>query len=533
MSLSSLKLEQMMFGGKRISLHLLTCLLMIGISTPANAQSHQVVKKPETDPMSQKTWWNDKKIHINGLTITPGGFVAMEGLWRSRNIMSDIGSNFAAIPTLNLPQAYMRELRFSARQSRLSALAEGEINPNTLISGYVEADFLGNGSGNSNESNSFDLRIRNFYTDIDWNQSGWHLLAGQNWSLVTTNNDGITPRNELIPPTIDAQYIPGFVWKRQAQLRLTKNFGKQIWAAVSVENPQTTFGGSPVCLPTPGGVGSVFDGIKNIFCIAPGTGTLPSVNNFSFNHVPDVVGKLAFQANIHGHKTHLDVFGLYRDFYDRVYTTTNVNTNKDTSGYGGGVGAFLEILPKVLDLQGNILIGRGIGSYAAGLLPDVTFASDGSLQPIQEIAFMAGATVHATSALDVYVFGGEERQKAAFFFSPLPANNFFGLGVPNANNSGCNIEGGICEGNTKVLWQMDIGAWDKLYEGVYGQLKAGLQYSYTKKILFPGTDVQKAGVPTGVFVGGNTDDHMVFFSIRYDPFSVVNSVSPVNGLLGK
>lgn len=506
-----------LFSLKPLSKMLFASCILVGVSTPINAETEKNAKEPPKEAVNKKTW-SDKKIHLGQVTITPGGFFAGEGVWRSRNIMTDMGSNFAAIPTLNLPQAYMKEFRLSARQSRLSALAEGNIDPQTLLSGYVETDFLGNGSGNSNESNSFDLRIRQFYASVDWTQPGWHLLAGQAWTLMTLNNDGITPRHEVLPPTIDAQYLVGFIWKRQPQVRVTKNFGQRFWAAVSVENAQTLFGGTPACIPAPVGVGPAFNGISNIFCNAPGTQFLPVANFFSFNQVPDVVGKVAYQDTLNNHKVHLEVFGIYRDFYDRVYYTDGTKTSINTTGYGAGVGTFIEIIPKKLDIQGSALLGSGIGSYSSGVLPDVTFAQNGSLKPIDEFTIMAGITAHITRALDIYVFGGKEQQKATYFYSPPPTNNFFGLGIPDANNSGCSTEGGVCAGNTKELWQITTGLWDKIYEGAYGQFRAGLQYSYTKKILFPGTGAHEGGIPVGKAVGGQTNDNMVFFSLRYFPF---------------
>ncbi|WP_419418730.1 hypothetical protein ACNVED_09225 [Legionella sp. D16C41] len=473
---------------------------------------------PKQTLTSKPTVLTNKKIYLGGITLTPGGFFALEGVWRSRNITSDIGSNFAAIPTLNLPQAYLHEFRLSARQSRLSLLAEGSVNSETLLSGYVETDFLGNGSGNSNESNSFDLRIRQFYANIDWKTSGWHILGGQAWSLITTFTQGIKARSEATPPTIDAQYVVGFAWKRQPQLRLTKNFGEKIWLAISAENPQTTFGGTPIC--TPLGTGAVFGAISNIFCSAPGIATLPSVNNFSFNQVPDVIGKLAFDSQLGGIKLHLESFGLYRQFYDRVYLNHNtIRHNITTNSYGGGFGGVIEVFPQLFDIQGNFLSGKGIGSYLAGLLPDVTFRSDGGLAPIQETGFMVGGTLHITPALDLYIFGGKEVQQAKFFYAAIP-NNFFGLGIPNANNIGCNFETGICNGHIRELWQISGGFWDKAYDGAYGQLKVGLQYSYTEKILFSGTGAHVGPVIRGKLIGGKTNEQMVFFSLRYFPFSV-------------
>lgn len=469
----------------------------------------------------------DKKLHLNGITITPGGFFAGEGVWRSRNLQSDIGSSFIGIPLGTSPLYYMSEARLSGRQSRISFLVEGQVNPATLLSGYTEADFLGNGSGNSNESNSFDLRIRAFYAHLDQTDWGFHLLAGQNWSLATTNArnfKGATPRGEIIPPTIDAQYITGFVWKRQPQFRFTKDFGEQVWAAVSIENPQTTFGPFPaagtIAVPA-------YNNVIQITNVFPGQGTLPP-SNFSINHVPDVIGKIAFEPTIYGHKVHVEGVGLYRQFYDQVQYTNLYNVNIETEGWGFGGGGIVEVLPSVLDVQANVLAGHGIGSYASGQLPDVTYDYRGALVGIPEVVFSAGANFHATKALDIYVFGGAEREKSRFFMatSGTRIGQFFGYGTPTANNSGCWINnfGANCTANARKLWQINVGLWDKLYSGAYGELRGGLQYSYTVKELFRGLGTPAVGTTsTSVFLpaglGYRTNDSMIFASLRYYPFA--------------
>ena len=43
----------------------------------------------------------DKKLQFGALTITPGGFIAMESVSRTRDLQSDILSSFNAIPTNN------------------------------------------------------------------------------------------------------------------------------------------------------------------------------------------------------------------------------------------------------------------------------------------------------------------------------------------------------------------------------------------------------------------------------------------------
>lgn len=98
-------------------------------------------------------------IHYKGLTLTPGGYFAAEALWREKSEAADIGSSFNAIPFSGTTSAALSEFRGSARQSRLALGVAGKAGA-TNLSGYWESDFLSAGvSSNSNESNSYTLRI--------------------------------------------------------------------------------------------------------------------------------------------------------------------------------------------------------------------------------------------------------------------------------------------------------------------------------------------------------------------------------------
>ncbi len=180
-----------------------------------------------------------------GLTITPGGFFALEGLYRNHNMESDIDTPFNSIPFANNKIGHTSETRLSERQSRLSLLVQGNVDPVTSLSGYAEFDFLGAAqTANSNESNSFQPRVRHLYATIDRSDWGLHVLAGQTWSLATLSSQGMVPRKEQIPLTIDAQYVVGFTWTRTPELRIVKDFGPAFSVGVSAENSATTFSGS-------------------------------------------------------------------------------------------------------------------------------------------------------------------------------------------------------------------------------------------------------------------------------------------------
>lgn len=437
------------------------------------------------------------------VSVTLGGFLAMESVYRSRSETADIGSSYNGVPFANQPTAHMSELRGTARQSRLTLLAQGDVDNDTHLAGYYEMDFLGGAqTANSNESNSFNLRIRNIYATVDWDSLGLEVLAGQNWSLATASTKGITPRNELVPATIEAQYVVGFNWARQPQLRIVKNWNKEFWIAASVENPQTTF--------APNSAAATGIGVTNVHL---GGSLLNNTNNFSLNHIPDIIGKVAWEPVIGGSQPlHMEVLGLYRSFYDRI-NVAGVNAaglpagvhNSDTSG--GGVGGTITwaAIPKVIDLQATALTGSGIGRYGSGQLPDVTLRPDGTLAPAQETTFLGGITWHATPMLDLYGYGGQEQQQRKVFLTGLTVT---GIGSPTLNLSGCLVEGGACSPNLQTENQLTAGLWWRAYQGKYGSFRVGAQYSYTHLTAFSGAGGVK---PT-------TDDSMVFTSIRYYPF---------------
>jgi multidrug efflux pump subunit AcrA (membrane-fusion protein) len=453
---------------------------------PATVKADVAAAAPKTD-----------KLYIKGVAVTLGGFVAAESIFRTKGETADMASSFSAIPFPNsTPAGHTNESRLSARQSRITLMAQGDVTQTIHLTGYGEVDFLGAAqTANSNETNSYTPRIRVLYNTIDWDTDfgGVHLLAGQNWSLATMNTVGITPRTEQPPLSIDAQYVPGFVFTRQPQVRFTVDADKTFWVAVSAENPQTTFSNNSKYLP----------GISLATSAAAGSG-FNSANTLSLNRVPDLIGKVAVDKEIEGHKVHAEVFGIYRDFDARL-DDAGVYSNESTSGGGGGGGFIVGVIPGLLDVQASGLWGKGIGRYGAGQLPDVTVSYDGTIHPINEWDLLVGGTLHLTKSLDIYAYGGEEREQAMPFTSGTIYN---GLGNVNYDNTGCDTEGASnCSGNTHYVDQITAGFWHRPYVGKFGRIQWGVQYSHTERAAFDG----KGAAPV-------THDDMVFTSIRYYPF---------------
>ena len=489
----------------------------------------------------------NKQFQFGAITITPGGFFAADSIFRSRTTQSDINTAWNSIPTSNNGLAHVNEQKFSSRATRFALLAESQITPSTVVAGYGEFDLQGAGTtSNNNQSFSYVPRVRNLYATADFNDYGFHLLAGQNWSLVTLNSKGITPRNEVTPPSIDAGYVPGFEYTRAPQIRITKDFDQKLWLSLEAEASATEGLNNGLCgnvvsnnstaATTAMGIAATPAlGIAGGNCLAVGTGgnfgQQGDQTQYSLNKVPDVIGKVAYEAIYGERDIHLEAFGLYRDFLDNVNygtaaaTSTFANpggyqasSNHNTSGYGVGAGLIVPVLPRKLDFQASGLIGRGIGRYTASQLPDATVDGNGAIKPLGGAAALVGAIVHVTPSIDLYAFGGIEQVDRQF--SSNGAGGLVGYGAPGGvNNYGCNVEGGTCQGATHRIFQVTGGMWDKLYRGSFGELRVGVQYSFTQRDLFAATtNANGIGTTTAPLVSAKTSEHIFETSLRYYPF---------------
>jgi hypothetical protein len=411
------------------------------------------------------------------------------------------------------------EFKASARQTRFALLVEGNVSPGIVGSGYIEGDFLGVGTGsNNNATNSYVPRLRHAYLNVDLAESGFHILAGQAWSLVGENSKGITPRNEVGMITIENQPTPGLVSARQVQLRLTKDFDKKLWLSVSAEESATTFGSGCGAIVSNTGAAvaptTVVNG-QTVTCQAGGVNGYAQggeTTPYSLNQAPDIIGKIAYEARVADRDVHLETFGLYRNYLDRVNYTNGTNVSQSTNSFAIGGGIVATIIPQRLDMIATGLIGKGIGRYGASGLGDATLAANGAVAPLRGADFFGGFVFHATDKIDLYSYGGFEKLYAKY--SATAPGVYVGYGAPNAVDTGCYIEGSTaCAGNTHLVWQVNGGIWDKIYQGPFGYVRAGLQYTYVKRDLFAST----AG-PGGSRITPSGDDHIFYTSLRYYPF---------------
>ncbi len=269
--------------------------LALGIIPAGTAFAQQSSSATETPPGGPgRAYPNNPGIALGPVTLTFGGFTELAGIYRNRNETSDVGSDFnGGIPYLASPQSQTSEFRLSARQSRFSLLAQGAPAGGIRAEAYLETDFLSSGStSNSRESNSYTLRMRQFYGRFttDW---GLDVLAGQNWSFLVLENKGMKPRDEDVPLTIDAQYVVGYNWTRNPQLRVVEHFSPAFSLGLSIERPQTVTGnGGITCAGLPSGTSCVPASV-NYQNSGDAAGLENPDTTYTTDIAPDVIVKMA------------------------------------------------------------------------------------------------------------------------------------------------------------------------------------------------------------------------------------------------
>jgi hypothetical protein len=432
-------------------------------------------------------------IRFRGITLTPGGFLDVTGIYRTHNQNADAVSTFGGIPFSGSANSQLSEFRATGRATRLSLLAEGKIN-DWKASGYAEVDFEGAApTANELESNSFNPRARQLWAQLQFN-NGLSVAGGQTWSLLTTSRKGLELRQEFVPMTIDLQYVVGYNWARQASIRVTKKFGDKTWAAFAVENPETS-------LSVTNPPANVFGFNTSSNATSPASAftlsNTPGANGISTDLAPDLVGKVVFEPGW----GHYEVKAIGRFFRDRFNSNNNY-----TAGGGGGIAAILPASKK-LDVIAEGLAGTGIGRYASGLGPDVTLRPDATIVPIRTLQTMAGLEWHPTPRWDWYFYGGDEYYSRTAYINAAGAG--VGYGSPLNNNSGCQLETPAanqpCQAQTRNLWQLQPGFWYRFYKGDAGTVAMGMSYSYTSRETWPGlNDLQPKGI-----------ENIVMTSFRY------------------
>ncbi len=475
---------------------------------PAASPASAIVTIPPNDRDASGTpFYNPKKpngsFSLGGVTVTLGGFAELDGIYRSANESRGTATSYTGIPFPNTADGHMSELRLTAQQTRMSMLAQGNATDKILVSGYVEADFQNDsGTANSTQTDSYTPRLRQAYAQVDDLADGLHLDAGQIWTLATSFKSGLIPRAEVAPLTIDTQYLPGYVFARVPEIRLTKDFGGKYWLAVAADDPQTVIGGTAPSLSG-----------ESVVTTLPllGAGGLNPTQAYTYSVAPDIIAKAAADTFL----GHYEVFGVARWFSDRTEYTTAANVGKDDTftSTGGGIGAsaYVPLLPGRLEFTGNVMYGDGIGRYGAGGLPDVTYKANGELTPLREVMGTVGLVGHPTPAFDVYGYAGIDQVEKN---ESLNGKTLVGYGPGIGSNAGCDTEDSgafspalTCNANNRQLAELTAGFWWRFLQGSYGTVQAGAQYGFVERTTFDTTGGSKTA-----------PENLVYTGFRYTPF---------------
>ena len=473
----------------------------------SNQASLATTVSDETTKMKKEIFTPDG-IHFKGAVISfTGSFIAAETVNRTTATGGGLNTAFTGIPLQNSDASQMSEFQGTGRQSRLAIKGTSKL-PNWVFAGYYEADWLGTGiTSNNNQSNSYVLRQRQMWADAKMN-NGWDFSGGQGWTLAAETTQGLTRGSEILPATIDPQYEAGFVWTRQYSFRVSKDINRSLFLGASLENAEI-LNPAGQNLPSNYVFGST----------GTGGGLLNPTANYSFNYSPDFVVKMALEPGW----GHWELFGIERNFRDRIYPTgaSAYNDVKNGAGVGGGFRGPLFDKKVTVGLKG--LWGQGVGRYGSSTIADVTIRPDGTFSPLHGFSALSTVELNPTPRLNVYLnYGGDYIGRDWTLNS---AGQEVGYGTYTANMAGCATEtntssagasGGAqiapagCTANNKDVQEFTAGYWFNIHNSPAGRLRQGIQYSWIRRDLWSG-----AGGSTNPGGGAHGDDNMIFTSFRY------------------
>ena len=481
----------------------------------ANAQQQPQLSMDSSSPLSITQTGVDSLppvFRIGGVSVRLGGFIDFSNIYRSKNLTSGPATSWGSFPYANSPNAHTGEYRPSAQLTRLSVLLQGTPTDHQVLSAYIETDFGGAaGTANSYQTNSYTPRIRQAYMTYSDTKWGFHVLAGQAWSLTTGYTQGLLSRHEQLPPVVDNNQIPGIVFTRVPQIRFIKDFGRKWWVGLSIEAPQVAFAESDGMLDD-GTLqpGAGMRGGTDVLYNNAGTGMLNPNAKYSMDVAPDLVLKGALDTRL----AHYEVYGLAR-WFKALEKAYNTNSIRERISFAGGVGGDITVhaIPKYLQVTGNVLAGKGIGRYGPSMISDATFKADGTPAPIPELIGSLGLIGHPTDNVLLYLYGGIETAGRRSYRG-LDGRQY-GYGVSDLDLASCDIEQittSTCNAQTRTVADMTVGGWWHMLQGRYGAVMTGVQYTYVQKIAFSGTN--GAGGRIDPKTGGNT----IYVTFRYLPF---------------
>ena len=335
------------------------------------------------------------------------GFVELDGMQDSTQSFNDLASNQALARPGTFEGQHARNTA-SVRNTRLGFKLTTPEYHRMQASGILETDFFGNepSVASSSEGSFFTspvLRIRHAFLKL---QTPYvDLLMGQSWQVF-----GWQPY--FHPNTVDLQGVPGQVYSRTPQIRLSHLFHTtpaDVEVAAAAARPVQRDSGVP---DGQAGLRVAANDWKGLHTLGGAVTTLDSA----------MVG----------------VSGVVRRFQLGAPGTTGATANAELSpginhsatGWGVSVDGFIPIIPasatargNSLSLNGSWVRGAGVADMYTGLsfgVPSVSAGSNvdpglvvqqgsGALDAVESRSWLLGAQYYLPGAGNVWVAGNYSR----------------------------------------------------------------------------------------------------------------------------
>ena len=468
--------------------------------TPPSANPSDVSPEIHPDVVSSVTRSADQQgetdqkpaagsIKLGDATLTPGGFVDFENIYRTTNTQSNIATNFAAIPFSNTAQGNVTELRTTAQFSRLSMKLEDNFRGVDLV-GYVEGDFSGNSAPNVYQSvNGLTNRLRLYFGYA--RHGKWEILGGQTWSWLTPNRTGIgpMPSDLAISYNEDQNLAVGVPYTRAAEFRVAYHLNEHWAMGVGIED-SNQYIGNYVALPAGfSAIGTQFDN---------------NANAGAANLMPDIIAKTTYDTELAGRHFHAELTGFVTGAHATAIPSGSTAYNSH-SAYGGGgqLATNYELIRNKLVVLANVYWSDGGAHYLVGTGPELVVRPDVSgnnigLSMVHAGAGSAGLEWRASEKQAFAVYYGADYYGRNFFTDTTNTTNpnaIIGYGGPTSPNT-----------NNRAIQQITFDWLLTFWKSErHGALQYYTQYSYlTRAPWFVAPDEPK-----------NAHLSMVYAGVRY------------------
>jgi hypothetical protein len=484
---------------------------------PATVAPATVSDAPQ-DASNGKEKESPLSFKIGGAEFTPGGWIDFGAIYRNVNIGNGLATTFGTIPFNNTVADHVHDLRLTAQYSRISLKVTSKYGANDMT-GYVEADFLGNDANNVFVStNSHTNRLRHAWFDLRHNK--WEVMAGQSWSWLAPNRQGLSPNNADVAGTwnLDPNHQVGFTYTRAAQFRFVYHPTEHWGIGIAAENPDQYVGVGEVLFPFQynAQLGTQLD-----------NGSLTSQAP-AFH--PDFIPKVAYDTDFAGGRHfHAEAGALISSA--RIVFCCDANNFKNAFHHSDGTGVSAEFAANVdvvkrVKILANGVIGDGNGRFSIGLGPQVVVVPNptviqqpssfsplhpADLKMVQASSGLFGIETTLPNNLQIAAYyGGAYFGQRSFFDYTNPAGapiqqcwfggpflpvRCGGFGGPNSPNSANRV---VQEATLDIIHQF----WKSKQ---YGALQLGTQLSWVQRN------------PWFVANGAPKDAHagMAWLSLRY------------------